>query len=273
MKINRMDGLKTGQPLKAKKKVKEEKGPELQKDGVILSGDKGGGPNLIVGAYTGRLNPQIPPGSYHTLVPIGLEIQNGVGISLDGESLIVAHSPKDGQVSIKGHLEPGQGEPVPESGVLYPQRDFEVSNKGGTTKVDGFYDWQDYTITRKDGKTTIDCADDMEGRFDYQVFQDGNKTIVKGKYPAQNFVITRDGNKTYVKGCDDNMSYTLTTEGNKTKIEGNIPERQFTVTDKGKELAIDGHMAYQDFKVTKGPKEFTIKGYYPQQKYEVSFKG
>jgi len=263
--------MTSGQPLKFKKEVKEDKGFETPKDGVVLSGDKGGGPNLIVGAYTGRLNPQIPPGDNYNLVPIGLEIQNGIGIALDGESIIVANSDKNGHVSITGHLEPGQGEPVPESGVLYPQRDFDVSRKDGATKVDGYYDWQDYTITKKDGKTIIDCVDDSEGRFDYEVSREGNKTLVKGKYPVQNFSITKEGNKTIVKGYDDNLSYTLTTEGNVTKIEGNIPERNFTITDKGSEWEIDGHMAYQDFKVTKGPKEVVIQGYYPQQKYVIKY--
>lgn len=266
MKINRTD-MTSAQSLKSQKKVKED-GPEVQKDQVILSGDKGGGPNLIVGAYTGRLNPQIPAGGNYQLVPIGIEIKDGIGIGLDGESIIVAHDNKEGKIRIEGHLtEALPGETMPESGILYPQRDWDVERKAGKTKVDGYYDWQDYTVTDK----LIDCKDDAEGRFDYQVSKEGNTTYVKGKYPVQNFTITTEGNKTYVKGYDDNLNYTLTTEGNVTKIEGNIPERQFTITDKGSEWDIDGHMAYQDFKVTKGPKEVVIKGYYPQQKYTIKY--
>ncbi|HPZ06906.1 MAG TPA: hypothetical protein PL110_02230 [Candidatus Eremiobacteraeota bacterium] len=270
MKINRTDIKNTEQLLKSQKKP-DDKGLE-QKDQVILSGEKGGGLNLIVGAYTGRLNPQIPPGDRYNLVPIGLEIQKGVGISLDGESIIVTRPPESGKVSITGHLQPGEGEPVPESGILYPQRDFQVVSDEKATTIDGFYDWQDYTITDKDGERKIDCKDDDNGRFDYQVKQEGNKTFVTGEKAVQNFTITKEGNKTYVKGYDDNLSYTITTEGNVTKVKGNIPERQFTITDNGKEWAIDGHMAYQDFKVTKDPHQVVIKGYYPQQKYVIDFK-
>ena len=268
MKINRTD-LSVSKTLNSKKKVKEEKGPEIQKDQVILSGDKGNTPNLIVGAYTGRLNPQIPAGGNYRLVPIGIEIKDGIGIGLDGESIIVSNHHKEGNVKIEGHLTPAQGEEGPESGIIYPQRDFDVARDGNSTKVDGYYDWQDYTVT--DNK--IDCKDDADGRFDYDVSKEGNTTFVKGKFAAQDFTITKEGNKTYVKGYDENMSYTLTTEGNVTKIEGNIPERQFTITDKGSEWDIDGHYAFQDFKVTKGAKEVLIKGHYPQQKFSIKYDG
>jgi hypothetical protein len=271
MQINNLGFKATEQPLQ--KKVKDESGLEAQKDQVILSGDRGGGPELIVGAYTGRLNPQIPAGSYHNLVPIGLEIKNGVGISLDGESIIVTRPEQQGKISITGHLEPGPGEHVPEGGIVYPQRDFQIVSDKNATKIDGHYDWQDYTITDKDGKREIDCKDDQEGRFDYQVVKDGNTTLVKGKYPAQNFSITKEGNKTLVKGYDENMSYTITTEGNVTKVKGNIPEREFTITDKGNEWVVDGKMAYQDFNITKKDNEVVIKGHYPQQKYVVKYGG
>ncbi|MEQ8221733.1 MAG: hypothetical protein ABRQ37_05485 [Candidatus Eremiobacterota bacterium] len=271
MQINNIGFKSTEQPRQ--KKVKDDSSPDTQKDQVILSGDRGG-PNLIVGAYTGRLNPEIPPGDNYNLVPIGLEIKNGVGISLDGECIIVTRPDQQGKISITGHMEPGPGESaLPSGGVLYPQRDFQIVSDKNSTKIDGLEDWQDYTITDKDGKREIDCKDDQGGRFDYQVVKDGNTTFVKGKYEVQNFTITKEGNKTLVKGYDDNLSYTITTEGNVTKVKGNIPEREFTITDKGNEWAVDGHMAYQDFNVTKKGNEVVIKGYYPQQKYVIKYEG
>jgi hypothetical protein len=59
MQINNLGFKATDQPRQ--KKVKADSAPDNQKDLVILSGDRGG-PNLIVGAYTGRLNPQISSG-------------------------------------------------------------------------------------------------------------------------------------------------------------------------------------------------------------------
>ena len=271
MQINNLGFKTTEQPIQ--KRVKDDSASDNQKDQVILSGDRGEGPSLIVGAYTGRLNPQIPPGDYHNLVPIGLEIKNGVGISLDGESIIVTRPEQQGKISITGHLEPGPGEGAPPSGILYPQRDFQIVSNKEATKIDGHYDWQDYTITDKDGKREIDCKEDQDGRFDYQVVKDGNTTHVKGKFPAQNFTITKDGNKTSVKDYEDKLIYTVTTEGKVTQVKGDIPERVFTITDKGNEWAIDGHMAYQDFNVTKKDNEVIIKGHYPQQKYVIKYGG
>jgi hypothetical protein len=149
---------------------------------------------------------KFPPGDNYQLIPIGLEIKNGVGISLDGESIIVTRPDQQGKISITGHLEPWAGEPAPPSGgVLYPQRDFQVVSDKNATNLMVIMTGSDYTITDKDGKLEIDCKDDEGGRFDYQVVKNGNTTFVKGKYAVQNFVKTTEGNKTLVKGYDDNL--------------------------------------------------------------------
>jgi len=256
VKINRTDAMTSGQPLKFKKEVKEDKGFETPKDGVVLSGDKGGGPNVIVGAYTGRLDPRIPlpDGGSHIMFFPGLEIQDGIGIALDGQSIIAANNNKDGHISIKSYYAPppASGEsPV----VSYPEKSFEVSRKDGTTVFDGCYTWQHYTITEKDGKTTIKFEDDSVGRFDYQIFQEENKTRLVGKFPFQNFTITKEGNKTIVKGSDDVLNYTVTKKGNVTKVKGNIPSRNFTITDKGSEWEIKNQGDNQYIKIKKSPKE------------------
>jgi hypothetical protein len=256
--INRMD-LRQPSYTGVSKKKEEDKNTET-KDQVTLGGEKADNwnPKLIVGAFTGRLGPQIPSGPPQWPAPIGIEIKDGIGIGLDGESIIVSHHNKNSEISIQGHLEDG----------TYPQRDFKVTRDGNNTKIDGFYNWQDYTLTQKGNSLEIDGETIRE---DYKVTNENGKTIVKGDYPVQNYVISNSGNNIKVDGYENMDDYLLTMEGNVTKIKGPFEERDFTITNKGNEITVDGHYAYQDFTIKKEGNKVTIQGYYPQQKYVITF--
>lgn len=213
--------------------------------------------DLMVGAPTGRLSPLIPPPQRFP-VPVALEIADGIGIGLDGESLVVGHDSRPGRITIVGHLQDG----------TFPQRDFTISRDGFTTTVDGHYDWQDYRIVRDGASTRIENESPRESST---VTRTGDGLQVDNPFAAGRFQIRHEGAATIVDCEYDGNDYKVSREGNVTRIEGPIPERSFQVTshDDGS-ATVDGHYAFQDFTITPTDKGFLVQGHHPQQRFEVS---
>jgi hypothetical protein len=253
-RINRQSAVPS--TAAGKEKAKEQPVPQAQ-DQVTLSGGKDELPKIIVGAPTGRLSPRIDTPNVHPS-PIAIEITNGVGIGIDGESIIVAPG-KEGEIEIIGHLEDG----------TYPQRDYKVTRKGETTVVDGYYNWQDYKITKSGDRMHI-AGETPRETFD--VVESGSGFKVSGQYPVQNYDVTFKGNETKVDNPVDIDDAYIVTKGNVTTIKGAHEERDFTITRESNHMKIDGRYAFQDFDITWNDKEIVVKGHYPHQTQIIRFK-
>ncbi|MCD4783645.1 MAG: hypothetical protein K8T10_07420 [Candidatus Eremiobacteraeota bacterium] len=216
-------------------------------------------PRIIVGAPAGRLSPQIPPTDL-ILSPIAVEIDRGIGIGIDGESIIVAPYPRNETVVIDGKLEDG----------LYPQREYTVNRQDNKTDVDGLFDWQDYKMVTKGETTNIKGETDRES---ITVVEKADLITIDGKYPVQKFKIQSGDKGTKVDGFEENFDAKIThLTDNKIQIKGNMPERTFTVTKEGNTYNFDGHYAFQKFQVTVDGDNMLVKGFYPHQKFNISRK-
>lgn len=216
-------------------------------------------PNVFVGAPATRLGPQVGTIKQWPS-PIAIEIKDGIGIGVDGESIVVGHG-KKGKIEIIGHTDDG----------FYPQRDYEVTRDNQKTKVDGYFDWLDYNIKDEDKKTHIQGNSERET---FEVAKQDDSLAVSGKYPVQNYKIDFKKNEVDIDGYDYNNLYDtkLVTEGNVTKIQNEHEERCFTVTREENKMKFDGKYAFQDFEVTWDDKQIVVKGHYPQQKVVIKFK-
>jgi hypothetical protein len=230
-------------------------------------------PKVFVGAYTGSMDPQIPPTMYRPS-PVAVEIADGIGLGLDGQTLIVGQGADS--CSITGHLQNDGSDGGPP--VLYPQRDFTVDTKGNTTAVNGYFDWQNYKLIRSGDKVGIQQA---TPDFSSTVTDSGKHIHVDGAFPAQRYDIDEsDPNVTRVKGYSGNESADVTYAQNKVTIQGNTPERTFEITKTANGLHVagfrdDGNGGVRDnpvntYDITFTKAGFDIQGYYPQQHYVIN---
>jgi len=253
-------GIGPGDQLPERKSPIKKENVEKPREKAV-SPDKGDRwePKIIVGAPTGRLAPQIVPPNIHPS-PIAVEIDRGIGIGIDGESIIVSPYPRNETVIIDGKLEDG----------LYPQREYKVNRRGNKTEVDGFYDWQDYKMVTR-GETT-----NIKGETERESFTVVNKEdliTVDGKYPVQKYKVQSGEKGTEVDGYEELYDAKIThLSDNQIQIKGNIPERTFTVTKEGNTYSIDGHYAFQDFKVKVDGDKMLVQGFYPHQKFSIQRK-
>ncbi len=259
MTIDRIPGMQSQPNLPARiqgEQKAEAQAPEAQ-DQVTIGGAGEQFPKIMVGAPTARLAPHIDTPNVHP-APVAIEITNGVGIGIDGESIIVGPG-KEGTIEVTGHLPDG----------TYPQRDYKVTREGDVTKVDGYYNWQDYTI--KGSGNAMHIAGETP-RETFDVSAQGDTIGIKGQYPVQNYSITQKGSEVSVKGYDDVYSAQISTQGNVTTIKGGFPERDFTVTRGDNSLKVDGKYAFQDFNITWNDKEILVTGCYPHQTQVIKLK-
>jgi hypothetical protein len=213
----------------------------------------------MVGVPTGRLSPQIPPPQW-LVTPVALEIDRGIGISLDGEALIVGQDARPGRIRILGHLEDG----------TFPQRDFTVERDGSNTRVDGYYDWQDYHLADEGGILRIQGSEPGSSSV---VRTEGGRTVVENPYPARRYTIAPGAEGTRVDCGWDGFDFEVTSQGNTTRVQGTLPERGYTLTrHEDGSLTVDGHYAFQDFTIRPTERGFVVQGYYPQQRYEVIYE-
>jgi len=214
-------------------------------------------PKIIVGVPTGRLAPYIDMPNVHPS-PIAVELDRGIGIGIDGESIIVSPYPRSETIEIKGRLEDG----------TYPQRDYTAVRDGkGKTVVDGYFDWQDYEMNQ-DGNTTL-----IKGETDREsskVTEDADKIKIEGKWAVQNFEIAKKGKETEVDGWETIYDAKITQQDNTLQIKGDFPERDFTITKEGNKFKVDGHYAFQDFEITVNKDNIVVEGCYPHQKHVIT---
>lgn len=215
-------------------------------------------PRLMVGVPTGYLSPQIPPPATGHVAAVGIEIEPGLGISLDGKALLVG--PKDAfeKQDIVGHLDGG----------TYPNRDFQVLRQGGQTTVNGYYDNQDYKLQQSGNRVDVKGQTDRE---DYSAIFRPDGIDVKSKWAARSYTVNVDGANASVKSdYADGIQYQLKQEGNTTRVSTGIPEADFTFTRQGDgSIVIDGNLKPQDFTIGRQDGALVVQGYYPQQKFVV----
>jgi hypothetical protein len=216
-------------------------------------------PKLMAGAPTGYLSPQIPPPTDY-VVPLGLEIAPGLGISLDARAILVGLR-SDGasqKLDIVGHLDDG----------TYPQRDYKVSTGSGAGSIDGKYAWQDYSMTKVDSKVVV-VGDEARRSFESSESQGLPQTV--GKMPAKTFTTTREGDAIVVKpGWEGGPSFKITQDGATTKVDTGSEDTSFTFTKNNDgSYKIDGKLNPQDFAIKPQGSGWLVQGYYPQQKYVI----
>lgn len=214
-------------------------------------------PRVFVGAPTGSLNPQIPSPVYRPC-PIAIEIADGIGFGIDGQSLIVDDGGTDGVYHMTGHLEDGS----------YPQRDFSIERRGSETRIDGFYGWQRYTMHRDQNVLSIAGENDEQSS---SVTEMSQGLVVFGKYPAQRFFVGMSNSDVVtVEGYDKTVKAEIVYAEDHISIRSNVPERSFEISKTVDGFHVEGAHRDQDFDVKMSPEGFVIQGYYPQQRYVIS---
>ncbi len=221
-------------------------------------------PKLMVGVPAGYLSPRLPfPPNVSYNVAVGVELAPGLGVSLDGKALLVGAEGHQGRTEVTGHLVEDDGK------IRYPQRDTVVLRGGDETVVDGYHDWQDYSL--KGNSSDFAAAGDTPVQsFTVKETEDGLR--VGSPYAARAWTVTNtDQGVTVHSDFDKGERFTVTTDGNVTTVDSNFDDQDFTVTrtaDGG--AVIDGHLKPEDFTFSKTDKGYDLQGYYPQQHFAIT---
>lgn len=214
-------------------------------------------PRLMTGVPTGFLSPQIPPPNQF-VTTVGIEIEPGLGISVDGKAILVGPKNATETVDIVGRLADG----------TYPNRDFVVSRKELAAVVDGYYEHQDYKLDQQGQQLQVTGKSDLES---YQANFRDNGFDIKSKYAGRSYQVDIAGSEATVKpGWSEGRHYKITQEGNKTVVDAGHEDLNFTfVRNSDGSIAIDGKLLTQDFTIKKDGEALVLQGYYPQQKYVI----
>lgn len=215
-------------------------------------------PRLMVGVPTGYLSPQIPPPNTYHVNSVGIEIEPGLGISLDGKAILVGPKESNEKFDIIGHLSDG----------TQPQRDFQVTRQGLQALVNGHYDNQDYSLNQQGNQLDVKGSEEVKN-FSATYRADG--IDVASKYPARAYTVNVNGSEaSVVSAWQDGPKYKITQEGNTTKVDVGSPEGSFTFTRKEDGcIFIDGQLKPQDFDIKRENGKLVVQGYYPQQHYVI----
>ncbi len=215
-------------------------------------------PRLMVGVPTGYLSPQIPPPNTYHVNSVGIEIEPGLGISLDGKAILVGPKDVSDKFDILGRLSDG----------TMPQRDFQVTRQGLQTLVNGHYDNQDYSLNQSGNSVDIKGKEDVHNvQANYRA--DGIDVV--SKYAARAYTVNVNGPEaTVVSGFDQGAQYKITQEGNTTKVACSFEEGSFSFTRKDDgSIFIDGQLKPEDFDIKREGGKLVVQGYYPQQRYVI----
>lgn len=215
-------------------------------------------PRLMVGVPTGYLSPQIPPPNTYHVNSVGIEIEPGLGISLDGKAILVGPKEATDKFDIIGHLSDG----------TYPNRDFQVTRQGLQTLVNGHYDNQDYSLNQTGNQVDIKGKEDVHN-VQAQYRADGIDVL--SKYAARAYTVNVNGSEaTVVSGYADAPKYKVTQEGNTTKVDAGFEEGNFSFTRKEDgSIFIDGQLKPQDFDIKREGGKLVVQGHYPQQRFVI----
>jgi hypothetical protein len=218
-------------------------------------------PNLMVGVPSGYLSPQTPfPPNVDYNVSVGVEVAPGLGISLDGKTLLVGASGHQGRTSIVGHLADG----------TLPQRDTVVIRDGESTVVDGYYGWQDYRLQGQGDQFSASNEDAVKG---FSVTPTANGFRVENARAARAWTV-EGSDKGYSVRSDyaGGESFEVSKQGNTTLVDSNLPDQDFSITQgPGGAAVIDGHLKTEDFSWNPTGHGFELQGHYDQQHFQVLF--
>lgn len=215
-------------------------------------------PKLMSGVPTGYLIPIAP--APKPLVPtVGVEIEPGLGISLDGNAILVGPNASTESFEIHGH---------PEFGV--PVRDFEVHRQGNQTSVDGYHPHQDYLLQQLGSTLRVEGETPVES---FRTFYGGDGFEVKSAYSNRSYKVKIQGARASVtSGSGDGMRYEVTQEGSLTRVK---PSQgggylRFDRQSDGS-IVVDGPLDTQDFRLTPqaSGKGWLLTGFYPHQSYQI----
>ena len=199
--------------------------------------------DLMVGAPTAHLTTTAPTVKSPN---IGISLGGNLGISLDGRTLLVGHD-QPGKMVIDGRTEDGS----------LPQRVFEVNNDGAQTRINGYYQHQDFTLT-------ADSIDGNDRTDDVKVVHGDDFIRVESPFPARSFTARQKTDSIEVTS-GTGVRYTITeTDDLGLSVQSSIPYESFTIDQNG----IDGNYAYQDFKF----EGHQIEGLYPQQQISIQYQ-
>ncbi len=218
-------------------------------------------PNLMVGVPSGYLSPRTPfPPNVEYNVSVGVEIAPGLGISLDGKTLLVGAEGHQGKTEILGRLKDG----------TLPQRDTVVLRGAEATTVDGHYDWQDYKLR---GKAERFSASGASPEKSFTVTPTENGFRVENPKAARAWTVEgTDSGYSVVSDFAQGESFQVSKKGNTTLVDSSAPEQDFTITQQADGTAIiDGHYKTDDFTWNRTAQGFELQGHYPQQYFQVLF--
>ena len=114
----------------------------------------------------------------------------GIGIGINGETLIVDDHVQANTTTITGHLDDG----------TYPQRDYTVQKDGQGAHIDGVYDWQKMGMVRNGNKLGIKGETDRESS---EVTSLPKGLVVDSPYPGKRYSVTDNGFSAWVQGYSD----------------------------------------------------------------------
>ena len=218
-------------------------------------------PNLMVGVPSGYLSPQTPfPPNVEYNVAVGVEIAPGLGISLDGKTLLVGADGHQGRTDIIGHLKDG----------LYPQRDTVVLRGGEDTTVDGYYGWQDFQLKGKPGQFTAQHAEPNRG---FTVTTTENGFRVENPKAARAWTVeSNDAGFAVRSDFAEGETFQVSKNGSTTTVDSNFAEQDFSITQQSNGTAvIDGHYKVDDFTWNPTEKGYDLQGHYAHQHFAVGF--
>ena len=219
-------------------------------------------PSLMVGVPSAYLSPRLPfPPNPEYTASVGVEIAPGLGVSLDGKTLLVGPEGHQGKTEILGRL----------SDATMPQRDTVVLRSGEQTVVEGYHDWQDFALKGK--------ANGFEAQGDspvknFQLEQTESGFRVESQFPARAWTIEykADGSATVQSDFDRAESFVVSTADGVTKVDSSHDDHDFTLAKQANgEVLIDGRYSFQDFRFSKTDDGHQLKGHYPQQLFKVVY--
>lgn len=214
-------------------------------------------PQIMSGVPTGYLTPIIPAPK-PLVATVGIEIEPGLGISLDGNALLVGPSGKDEKLVIQGHLEYG-----------LPVRNFEVTRQGNRTMVDGHHDHQDYILERRGNRLQVEGETPLES---FQTIYAEQGFEVQSSYSSRSYKMTQRGELATVRqGSGDGLTYQIRQQGNRTTVRASQGDGNFSLERRPDgTVFIDGSLNVQDFTLTPTAEGgWLLSGLYPHQSYRI----
>lgn len=216
---------------------------------TALSADS---PQLMVGVPAAFLTPGARPPASGNVPRVGIELEPGLGLSLDGRALLVG---ANGTLSEQNLLQNVSGKAV------------HISRQGGDTVV-GDQAHPGFRLTQTDGHVSATGSSDGDS-FQAQVCPAG--ADLQSPAPARSYTVRyQPGGASVQPGWSGGISYSLQQDGATTRITTGHPQADLTVTRQGDgSVSVRGALNSQNFLIRRGDDGLSIQGYYPQQSYTL----